>query len=173
MREQETELSPQRSLATRRLEDDDVSSSLVAPIWDPAAQLQPMVMVIDDSLAVRRVVEICLARQGISTASFSNGAEAMAALSRGAISPPKVALLDVGMPRMNGYEVAKRLRSNPAFRDTRLFMLTGHDGVLDRAYARILGAGFIPKPFKSYELITIVCEALGIRVPEHRWRRWQ
>jgi CheY-like chemotaxis protein len=127
-------------------------------------------MVIDDSLAVRRVVEICLGRAGISTMSFSGGVEAITALGRGEIAPPKVLLLDVGMPRMNGYDVAKKLRSNAAFRDIRLFMLTGHDGILDRAYARVLGVGFIPKPFRSHDLLTIVCEALGMRVPDNRWR---
>lgn len=94
----------------------------------------------------------------------------MAALSRNEIAPPKILLLDIGMPRMNGYEVARRLRGNPAFRDTRLFMLTGHDGVLDRAYARMLGAGFIPKPFKSRDLINIVRQALDMRVQEDGWR---
>ena len=170
MREQETASVPQRSLATRRLERDNEPSSWVAPIWDPAAQHQPMVMVIDDSPAVRRVVEICLGRQGISTASFASGIDAMAAFSRGEFAPPKVLLLDVRMPRMNGYDVAKRLKSNPSFRDTRLFMLTGYDGIIDRAYSRLLGAGFISKPFKSHDLITIVCEALGMRLPDDRWR---
>jgi twitching motility two-component system response regulator PilG len=170
MREQDSMSVPLRSLTTRRLEVHDEPSSLVAPIWDPAAQLQPMVMVIDDSLAVRRVVEICLGRQGISTASFANGIDAMSALSRGKIAPPKVLLLDVGMPKMNGYDVARRLKSNPAFRDIRLFMLTGHDGMLDRAYARLLGAGFIPKPFKSQELIRIVSDALDMGIADARWR---
>lgn len=173
MREASKTQDLQRASATRRLESEnsDYEESSWAPtIWDPTAQLQPMVMVIDDSPAVRSVVEICLARQGISTCSFSGGVEAMAALSRNEIAPPKILLLDIGMPRMNGYEVARRLRGNPAFRDTRLFMLTGHDGVLDRAYARMLGAGFIPKPFKSRDLINIVRQALDMRVQEDGWR---
>src|SRR5579859_5222201 len=160
MREQETMAGPQRSLTTHRLEKDDTPSSWVAPIWDPAAQLQPMVMVIDDSPAVRRVVEICLGRQGISTASFASGIDAIEAFSRGEIAPPKVLLLDVRMPRMNGYDVARRLKSNPSFRATRLFMLTGYDGIIDRTHARVLRAGFISKPFKSQDLIAIVSEAL-------------
>ncbi len=172
--------SPLRASTTRRLESDSVEiegveidgyqTSWAPTIWDPAAQLQPMVMVIDDSPAVRRVVEICLARQGISTCSFSDGVEAMAALSRNEIAPPKILLLDIGMPRMNGYEVARNLRANSAFRGTRIFMLTGHDGMLDRAYARMLGAGFIAKPFKSHELIKTVLEALDKRIQDDHWR---
>jgi twitching motility two-component system response regulator PilG len=173
MREREMTPDPERSRVTRMLESDSESSESSvwdAPLWNPYAQLQPLVIVIDDSPAVRRVVEICLGREGISTASFASGIEAVAALTRGDVAPPKVLLLDIGMPRMNGYDVARTLKSNPAFRDIKIFMLTGHDGMLDRALARLLGAGFIPKPFKSHVLLTIVCEALGIPVPDNRWR---
>lgn len=170
MREDDDSRSIQRARATRRLEDGGATESLVSPIYDPTAQLQPMVMVIDDSLAVRRVVEIGLSRQGISTISFSNGIEAIAALTRGDIAPPKVLLIDIGMPRMNGYDVARRLKSNRSFDESHLFMLTAHDGVLNRAHARFLGAGFISKPFKAPELVQIVCESLGMRIPEDRWR---
>lgn len=170
MNDQEAPSNPQRSLATRMLEDVSASPEWEAPIWNPRAQLQPLVMVIDDSPTVRSVVESCLSRAGISTVAFASGPEAITALGRGEIAPPKVLLLDVGMPPMSGYDVAKKLKSNVAFRDTRIFMLTAHDGMLDRAHARILGAGFISKPFQTYELLKTVCEALGMRVPENRWR---
>ena len=160
---------PERARETRMLGSDVDSGVWEAPIWNPHAPPQPLVIVIDDSPAVRRVVEICLGREGISTASFASGIEAVAALMRGDVAPPKVLLLDIGMPRMNGYDVARTLKSNAAFRDIKVFMLTGHDGMFDRAYARLLGLGFISKPFKSHYLLTIVCEALGIPIPENRW----
>jgi DNA-binding response OmpR family regulator len=160
----------QRSLATRRLDLDETPRSSVEPIFDPNARLQPVVMVIDDSLAVRRVVEISLNRQGISTISFGDGVDAITTLSLGEIAPPKVLLVDIGLPRMNGYDVARRLKSNQSFRDCKVYMLTGHDGLMNRAYARLLGAGFIAKPFRAPELVEIVCEALGMRPPDNRWR---
>lgn len=171
MRERE-EIAPDpgRARVTRMLDTAAESEVWDAPIWNPHVPPQPLVIVIDDSPAVRRVVEICLGREGISTASFASGIEAVAALTRGDVAPPKVLLLDIGMPRMNGYDVLKTLKSNSALREIKIFMLTGHDGMLDRAYARLLGVGFISKPFKSHDLLTVVCEALGIRVPENRWR---
>jgi CheY-like chemotaxis protein len=160
----------ERSLATRRLALEPESHSLVEPIFDPYARLQPMVMVIDDSLAVRRVVEISLNRQGISTISFGNGVDAITTLFQGEIAPPRVLLVDIGLPRMNGFDVASRLKSNPSFKESKIFMLTGHDGIVNQARAKMLGAGFISKPFRAAHLVEIVCEALGMGAPDPRWR---
>lgn len=168
MREDLMDVGVQRARWTRRLGPEGGARADVTPIFDPSAQLQPMVMVIDDSRAVRRVVEISLSRQGISTISFADGVEAMGALYRGEIAPPKVLLIDVGMPRMNGYEVARRLKSNHSFDKCHLIMLTGHDGVLNRVLAAMLGAGFIAKPFKSLDLVRIVCGLLGVSGPDER-----
>lgn len=162
--------SAQRSFATRKLDIETERRSLVEPIYDPYARLQPMVMVIDDSLAVRRVVEISLNRQGISTISFGNGVDAVTTLANGNIAAPKVLLVDIGLPRMNGFDVAWRLKSNPSFKDSKIFMLTGHDGFVNQARARVIGAGFISKPFRAAHLVEIVCEALGMGAPEVRWR---
>lgn len=170
MRDQDGGTNPQRSRATRRIGEDSAQTISDAPVWNPNARRQPLVMVIDDSPAVRRVVEISLSRANISTVSYPGGVEAITALWRGEVAPPKVLLLDVGMPRMNGYEVARKLKSNASFRDIRLFMLTGHDGMLDRARAALLGAGFIAKPFRADALVATVCDALGMRPPESRLR---
>lgn len=170
MRDHDSGTNPQRSRVTRRIGDDLGQGISEALAWDSDARRQPLVMVIDDSLAVRRVVEISLSRANISAVSYPGGVEAITALWRGEVAPPKVLLLDVGMPRMDGYEVARKLKSNAAFRDIRLFMLTGHDGLIDRARAALLGAGFIAKPFKSGALVATVCDALGVRPPESRLR---
>lgn len=161
---------PQRSLATRRLETEQgAASSGVAPIWDPNARLQPMVIVVDDSPAVRSVVRIALSRQGIPTLTFADGLDLMAALRAGEIAPPKVLLLDIVMRRMGGYRVARALRTNPAFHSTKVFMMTGHDGMFNRVLSAALGAGFISKPFRSDDMVHTVREALGMRVAEGQW----
>jgi hypothetical protein len=49
-------------------------------------------------------------------------------------------------------------------------MLTGHDGLVNQARAKMLGAGFIAKPFRAAHLVEIVCEALGMGAPDPRWR---
>jgi two-component system, OmpR family, response regulator len=170
MREGDLGQEPQRSLATRRLEmERGAPSSLVEPIWDPNARLQPMVIVVDDSPAVRSVVRIALERERIPAVTFPDGLDLMAALRDGEIAPPKVLLLDIVMPRMGGYRVARALRSNPGFQSTKVFMMTGYDGMLNRALSAVLRLGFIRKPFKSPEMVRTVREALGMRPVEDRW----
>lgn len=123
----------------------------------------PPVMVIDDSPAVRRVVELSLQRVGIPAISFADGLLALAALQSEEVAPPRVLLLDIGLPRMNGYELARLFRSNPAFQQTRIIMLSGHDGVVNRAFSRLNGASdFIAKPFRSGELVQRIRVALGV-----------
>jgi chemosensory pili system protein ChpA (sensor histidine kinase/response regulator) len=161
---------PERSKATRRLENESgAPSSMVQPIWDPQAQIRPMVAVVDDSIFMRSVVESKLAREGISVLSFKGGLEFMAALRDGVIALPKVLLLDIGMPKMSGGKVARQLRANPAFRDVTLIVLTAHDSVFDRAYWSIFGAKFLGKPFEADELVRVVREALGMGSSDEAW----
>ena len=157
----------ERSRATRTLTDPDAffSDALVSDMAE-----SPLVVVIDDSMAVRRVVEISLMRAGISAIAYPGGFEALDAWQKGVIAPPRVLLLDIGMPRINGYDVLKLIRGNKAFVDTRIVMLSGHDGVIDRTRARWLGASdFIAKPFRSGELVSRVRRALGVLDPAADW----
>jgi DNA-binding response OmpR family regulator len=127
-------------------------------------------MVVDDSAAVRAVVTISLERVGIPAAAFPGGFEALQALQSGKVAPPRVLLLDIGMPRMNGYELAKLLKSNAACAETQIVMLSGHDGVVNRTLARLSGAtDFIAKPFKSGELVRRIRRALGSIDPDSGW----
>ena len=156
MDEHSFDAAHERARQTRRLDDSDPSFA-----WD--VHDSPLVMVIDDSPAVRRVVEISLQRVGISAISFADGLEAIAALQNADVAPPRVMLLDIGLPRMNGYELARLFHSNKAFQNTRIIMLSGHDGVVNRAFSRLNGASdFIAKPFRSAELVRRVRAALGL-----------
>ncbi len=148
-----------RARATRRLDD-------VEPFFSSNSGESPLVMVIDDSPAVRRVVEFSLYRVGIPTVSYADGLQALAALQSGEVEPPRVLLLDIGLPRINGYELARLFRSNPAFQDTRIIMLSGNDGVVNRAHSRLSGASdFIAKPFKSHDFVHRMRLALGLAWP--------
>ncbi|HEX9035583.1 MAG TPA: response regulator [Ktedonobacterales bacterium] len=170
MREGES-FEVRRARATRRFDGDGVLApqSAVEPIWDPEERLQPLVIVVDDSPAVRAVVSIALNRQGIATLAFPGGLELLKALRDGVVSPPKLLLLDIGMPRLDGYQIAQRLRSNPGFKDTKISMLSGHDGVWDRTKSKVMGLGFIAKPFNSGKLIAIVRQLLGVSQNEEQW----
>lgn len=148
-----------RARPTRRLDEFD-------PSFPSGTGESPLVMVIDDSPAVRRVVEFSLFRAGIPVISYADGLQAIAALQNGEVEPPRVLLLDIGLPRMNGYELARLFRSNRDFQDTRIIMLSGHDGVVNRAYSRLSGASdFIAKPFRSREFVQRIRIALGLEWP--------
>lgn len=126
----------------------------------------PLVMVIDDSPAIRTILEHSFARVGIRVVSFADGLAAIGALVARQVSVPDLVLLDIDLPRLDGYEVAAVLRTNAAFAETPILMLSGRDGLVDRVRSRMVGAaGFIAKPFRPGELVATVCEQLGIAPP--------
>lgn len=118
---------------------------------------QPSVMIIDDSPTVRAVIEASLRRHGFRITSFGDGLAAMGALARGEVEVPHLLLLDIGLPRMDGYEVARILRSKADFGQTTLVMLTAHDGMLDRLRGKLVGASeYITKPFNVRYVVDVV-----------------
>ena len=79
---------------------------------------------------------------------------------------PDLILLDIELPRMDGYEVARRLKSKPRFHSTVIVMLSRRDGVIDRLKGRLAGArDYITKPFKTQEIIAVAQAYLGVSTP--------
>jgi twitching motility two-component system response regulator PilG len=118
------------------------------------------VMIIDDSLVVRKIVETAMRRAGVSCASYKDGIEAIQALKEQQAQQdalPDLIFLDIGLPRLDGYDVLRLLKTSPRFDRTPIFILSAHDGVLDRVKSRLAGArGHINKPFKVQELLSVV-----------------
>ena len=124
------------------------------------------VMVIDDALVVRRIIEATFNRIGLPVSSYPDGITAIQALAHGQVAVPNIVLLDIGLPRMDGYEVAGILRRNAGFENTVIIMLSGRDGVVDRVRSRLVGArDFIGKPFHVADVINTVYRHLGISQP--------
>src|SRR6476619_7615514 len=73
----------------------------------------PVVLVVDDSPTIRKIVEIALKRQGIEVISASSGVIALAAIAN---TPPQLILLDIMLPKVNGYQICQIIRRNPAYR---------------------------------------------------------
>lgn len=97
----------------------------------------PSIVVAEDDLATRALLRATLERADYRVREFDDGADALREILR---QPPDVALLDIGMPGMDGYEVARRIRSNPANRRLSLIALTGWGQDEDRK--RSVAAGF-------------------------------
>jgi twitching motility two-component system response regulator PilG len=126
----------------RKKEDDNMSK---------------LVMIIDDSLTVRKIMETSLKREGFASVSYPDGIEALRALNEKRHPIPDLVILDIGLPKMDGYEVARHLKTKQQFGNTTIVMLSKRDGVIDRLKGRLAGAkDYITKPFKTQEVMNIV-----------------
>jgi twitching motility two-component system response regulator PilG len=124
--------------------------------------MSKLVMIIDDSLTVRKIIETSLKREGIPSVSYPDGVEALRALKEQRCPIPDLVILDIGLPKMDGYEVARFFKTKEQFSKTVIVMLSKRDGVIDRLKGRLAGAkDYITKPFRTQEVITLVRSYLG------------
>lgn len=123
--------------------------------------MNKLVMVIDDSLTVRKIVEVCLRREGIDCISFASGREAIRALTKQQERIPDLIILDIGLPYIDGYSVAQYIRMKPEFTNTSIIILSGHNSALDRLKGRLSGAKeYVTKPFTTQYMMALVREHL-------------
>ncbi len=112
------------------------------------------ILVVDDQLYVRKLLEVLLRREGYDVVLAENGSEAV---KNALESNPDIILLDVMMPIMNGFEAAKHIRDFPQFSRTPIIFLTAKDEISDKKTAFDLGGDdYIVKPFDNEELIARV-----------------
>jgi chemosensory pili system protein ChpA (sensor histidine kinase/response regulator) len=112
------------------------------------------VMVVDDSITVRRVTERLLERNGMRVVTAKDGVDAVSLLRD---HKPDVMLLDIEMPRMDGYEVAKHIRNDPQLRDIPIIMITSRVGQKHRARAIESGVDdYLGKPYQENQLLTAI-----------------
>lgn len=124
--------------------------------------MRPMILVIDDSPTVRKIVEITLQRKGYVVKSFPDGVEAMRTLQQPGAQLPDFVILDIDLPKMNGYEIARYLRSKPDWKQVPMMMLSRFNGVVDRLKARLAGVQlYLTKPVTTQQLLQTVEEALS------------
>jgi twitching motility two-component system response regulator PilG len=148
--------------APKRSWMDDLSTR--HPTQTGEASANPFVMVIDDSATVRIIIETCLRREGFVVRSFHDGIDALHWLSRPDAALPALIFLDVCLPRMDGYDVARQLKAQPTLKATVIVMLSRRDGLLDRLKGRLAGAReYLTKPFNTYDLLQMVETHLGRR----------
>jgi CheY-like chemotaxis protein len=126
-----------------------------------------LVLVIDDSQMICRIVQFSLAEFSINTVPFRSGIDAINALRAGLVPVPDLVLVDIRMPHMSGYDVASLLSSKPEFKGVPIVMLSGRGRMIDRLRAKHAGAiDYIKKPFDKLELIQKIFALLKLKVPE-------
>jgi two-component system response regulator MprA len=114
----------------------------------------PTVLVVDDEPQVVWVIEFSLQGEGYETLTAHDGFEAMTQIQR---HHPDLMVLDVMMPRMDGWSVLEELGKLPAGDRPRVVMVTALASAMDRARAQALGASaFVPKPFDMDELVGVL-----------------
>ncbi len=114
-------------------------------------EAKPLVMVIDDSITMRRVAERMLSRSGYRVALAKDGADGVAQLQT---TKPDLVLLDIEMPRMDGFEVASFIRHDAGLSDLPIIMITSRSGEKHRQRAADLGVnGYLIKPYQEQQLL--------------------
>lgn len=132
------------------------SSSGDAPVWRvrDGYMETPRVLLVDDSRVVRKIVEMTLWRERIEVVTATDGLGALAAVRD---TLPDLMLLDILLPRMDGYQVCHVVRHHQDYRDLPIVLLSGKDSVVDRVRGRMAGStDYISKPFDPAELVWTV-----------------
>jgi chemosensory pili system protein ChpA (sensor histidine kinase/response regulator) len=111
-------------------------------------------MVVDDSITVRRVTQRLLERNGMRVITARDGMDAVSQLQD---NIPDIILLDIEMPRMDGYEVAAHVRNDPRLKDVPIIMITSRVGEKHRARAIELGVDdYLGKPYQEAQLLEAI-----------------
>jgi len=120
----------------------------------------PLVMVVDDSLTMRKVTGRVLERHNFEVTTARDGVEALERLEE---RVPDLMLLDIEMPRMDGYELATAMKADPRFADVPIVMITSRTGEKHRQRALEIGVQrYMGKPYQELDLMRNVYDLLGI-----------
>jgi chemosensory pili system protein ChpA (sensor histidine kinase/response regulator) len=124
----------------------------------PAERRNPLIQVVDDSLSMRKVLSGALEKAGYRVRTSKDGQEALETIQQ---SAPDLIIMDIEMPRMDGYELTSILKGRESFYQIPVVMLTSRAGIKHRQKAEEVGAdGFLVKPYKEEELLQIVATLL-------------
>lgn len=129
-----------------------------APVAEPE-QKQTLALVVDDSITMRRVTQRLLERNGFRVVTAKDGVEAISVLQD---HRPDIILLDVEMPRMDGYEFARHVRNDPDVARVPIIMVTSRVSEKHRARAIEIGVNdYLGKPYQERELMEAVQHQLN------------
>jgi twitching motility two-component system response regulator PilH len=116
------------------------------------------VMVVEDSVTQREMICGLLKQNGLQVSTATDGVEALEEVQK---NRPDLMVLDIVMPRMNGYELCRRLKSDPKTRNIAIVMCSSKGEEFDRYWGMKQGAdAYIAKPFQPEELVGTVKQLL-------------
>ena len=122
------------------------------PMATPVAALTtPTIMIVDDSLTVRKITGRLLAREGYQVLTAKDGVDAMEQLQE---ARPDVMLVDIEMPRMDGFDLTRNVRHDEALKHIPIIMITSRTAEKHRNYAAQIGVNvFLGKPYQEDQLL--------------------
>ncbi|MDQ6683651.1 MAG: response regulator, partial [Pseudomonadota bacterium] len=128
-------------------------------VADASLAKAPLILVVDDSLTVRRVTQRMLVREGYRVTLAKDGLDA---LERLAEELPQVVLSDIEMPRMDGFDLVRNLRADPRWRVLPVIMITSRIAQKHREHAAELGVDhYLGKPYSEEDLLALVGRYTG------------
>jgi chemosensory pili system protein ChpA (sensor histidine kinase/response regulator) len=131
-----------------------------APVQAVEVRRVPAVMVVDDSITMRKVTGRVLERNNFEVLTAKDGVDAVEKMAE---RRPDLVLLDIEMPRMDGYEVATHMRADPRLKDVPIIMITSRTGDKHRQRAMDIGVNrYLGKPYQENELMRNVFDILGM-----------
>jgi chemosensory pili system protein ChpA (sensor histidine kinase/response regulator) len=124
-----------------------------------ASSSQKVVMVVDDSMTIRTVTKRFLERHQFSVVTAKDGLDALGQLEK---NIPDIILLDIDMPRMDGFEFAVSIRSDEKYKDIPIIVITSRPSEKHKKRANeMLLEGFMEKPYQEPELLSAIEALLG------------
>ena len=141
------------------IRQDTVQPAPVLEEQEPEAAQSVKVMVVDDSITVRKVTTRLLERHNMQVITAKDGVDAVTILQE---EHPDVMLLDIEMPRMDGFELARHMRSMEGLRDIPIIMITSRTGEKHRNLATELGVKrYLGKPYQEADLLENIYTVLA------------
>ncbi len=139
-----------------------IAPSTPPPVVPPAAASEPrvpLVLVVDDSLTVRKITTRLLEREGYRALTAKDGLDALQVL---ADANPDVILLDIEMPRMDGFEFTKTIKADDRQSNIPIIMITSRTAEKHRSHAMELGVNeYLGKPYQDDQLLGLIVKYAG------------
>ncbi|MEK8085526.1 Hpt domain-containing protein [Aquabacterium sp. A3] len=137
-----------------------MASAVVADPHEAAASKVPAVLVVDDSLTVRKVTQRLLVREGYRVVLAKDGLEALEWLAK---EVPALVLSDIEMPRMDGFDLVRNVRADARLAGLPVIMITSRIAQKHRDYAQQLGVNhYLGKPYSEEELLALVARYAAV-----------
>ena len=112
------------------------------------------ILVVEDSSTIRKVISITLSQKGYEIIEAGDGLEALSRLNE---AKPDLILLDIILPKMDGYQILSIIRDNPEFKNIPVIMLTSKDGIINKVKGKVAGSSaYLTKPFDPNKLIETI-----------------